>query len=126
MNPDSSGSPVYLLGLTAPTASGWLAGDLVEVLPRNCPWAIEHFLDVGRAAHLRTALSEEELHDLGALDLPDYRDLHLDLGALGNPNHHACPTADVIVWRDFVQLVRHEYNRGGFRRTWGRGTWRPL
>ena len=44
--------------------------------------AIEHFLDVGRAAHLRTALSEEELHDLGVLDLPDYRDLHLDLGAL--------------------------------------------
>ena len=29
----------------APTTSSWLAGDLVEVLPRNCPWAIEHFLD---------------------------------------------------------------------------------
>ncbi|MNU84661.1 Sulfite reductase [NADPH] flavoprotein alpha-component [compost metagenome] len=45
MNPDSSGSPVYLLGLIAPNTSSWLAGDLVEVLPRNCPWAIEHFLD---------------------------------------------------------------------------------
>jgi len=45
MNPDSSGSPVYLLGLRAPTTSSWLAGDLVEVLPRNCPWAVEHFLD---------------------------------------------------------------------------------
>ena len=45
MNPDSSGSGVYLLGLSAPDNSSWLAGDLVEVLPRNCPWAIEHFLD---------------------------------------------------------------------------------
>lgn len=44
LNPDSSGSGVYLLGLTAPNTSSWLAGDLVEVLPRNCPWIIEHFL----------------------------------------------------------------------------------
>jgi len=45
LNPDSSGSPVYLLGLKPPTSSSWLAGDLVEVLPRNGAWAIEHFLD---------------------------------------------------------------------------------
>ena len=44
LNPDSVGSPVYLLGLTSTSAHSWLAGDLVEVLPRNCPWAIEHFL----------------------------------------------------------------------------------
>ncbi len=44
LNPGSSGCGVYLLGLTAPSTSSWLAGDLVEVLPRNCPWAIEHFL----------------------------------------------------------------------------------
>lgn len=45
LNPDSSGSGVYLLGLTAPGPSSWLAGDLVEILPRNALWAIEHFLD---------------------------------------------------------------------------------
>ncbi|WP_260960556.1 sulfite reductase flavoprotein subunit alpha [Pseudomonas citri] len=45
LNPDSSGSGVYLLGLTAPGPSSWLAGDLVEVLPRNDLGAIEHFLD---------------------------------------------------------------------------------
>ncbi|MDE1529062.1 sulfite reductase flavoprotein subunit alpha [Pseudomonas carnis] len=44
LNPGSVGSPVYLLGLTSTSAHSWLAGDLVEVLPRNCPWAIEHFL----------------------------------------------------------------------------------
>ncbi|PRA21770.1 PepSY domain-containing protein [Pseudomonas poae] len=45
LNRDSSGSDVYLLGLTAPSPQTWQAGDLVEVLPRNCPWAIEHFLE---------------------------------------------------------------------------------
>ncbi|MCF8994928.1 flavodoxin, partial [Pseudomonas carnis] len=44
LTPDSVGSPVYLLGLTSTSAHSWAAGDLVEVLPRNCPWAIEHFL----------------------------------------------------------------------------------
>jgi len=45
LNRDSSGSDVYLLGLTSPSPQSWQAGDLVEVLPRNCPWAIEHFLE---------------------------------------------------------------------------------
>ena len=44
LNRNSSGSDVYLLGLTPPSPQTWQAGDLVEVLPRNCPWAIEHFL----------------------------------------------------------------------------------
>ena len=44
LNRDSNGSDVYLLGLTPPSPQTWQAGDLVEVLPRNCPWAIEHFL----------------------------------------------------------------------------------
>lgn len=45
LNRDSVGSDIYLLGLTPPSPQRWLAGDLVEVLPRNCPWAIEHFLE---------------------------------------------------------------------------------
>lgn len=46
LNPHSSGSSVYLLGLRAPdTNQTWQAGDLVEVMPRQCVWAVEHFLD---------------------------------------------------------------------------------
>ncbi|MCQ6260090.1 sulfite reductase flavoprotein subunit alpha [Pseudomonas sp. Q11] len=45
LNPDSSSSGVYLLGLTTPGPSSWLAGDLVEILPRNDLSAIEQFLD---------------------------------------------------------------------------------
>ena len=45
LNRDSVGASVYLLGLTPPSPQTWQAGDLVEVLPRNCPWAIEHFLE---------------------------------------------------------------------------------
>ena len=46
LNPDSSGSGVYLLSLSAPDASfTWQAGDLVEVMPRQSAWAVEHFLD---------------------------------------------------------------------------------
>jgi sulfite reductase (NADPH) flavoprotein alpha-component len=35
LNPGSSGSKVYLLGLIPPAARTWSAGDLVEVLPRD-------------------------------------------------------------------------------------------
>jgi sulfite reductase (NADPH) flavoprotein alpha-component len=77
LNPDSSGSPVYLLGLTAPTTSSWLAGDLVEVLPRNCPWAIEHFLDGlgidGRATIELDGLSQPLEQALASRQLPENR-----------------------------------------------------
>ncbi|MFO2464942.1 sulfite reductase flavoprotein subunit alpha [Pseudomonas sp. 15FMM2] len=45
LNPGSSGSGVYLIGLAPPAPRDWLAGDLVEVLPRNGHGAIEHLLD---------------------------------------------------------------------------------
>ncbi|MDR6915337.1 sulfite reductase (NADPH) flavoprotein alpha-component [Pseudomonas sp. 3296] len=77
MNPDSIGSPVYLLGLAAPSTSSWLAGDLVEVLPRNCPWAIEHFLDGlgldGRAAVALDGLSQPLEQALATRQLPENR-----------------------------------------------------
>jgi sulfite reductase (NADPH) flavoprotein alpha-component len=44
LNRGSSGSAVYLLGLTSASPQRWQAGDLVEILPRNSPWAIEQFL----------------------------------------------------------------------------------
>ncbi|OOQ46452.1 flavodoxin [Pseudomonas fluorescens] len=77
LNPDSSGSPVYLLGLKPPSTSSWLAGDLVEVMPRNCPWAIEHFLD-GMGIHGETKVQlnglEETLEQaLASRQLPENR-----------------------------------------------------
>ncbi|VVN19059.1 hypothetical protein PS645_04203 [Pseudomonas fluorescens] len=77
MNSGSSGAPVYLLGLSAPNTSSWLAGDLVEVLPRNCPWAIEHFLDGlgidGRAAVTLEGLSQPLEQALATRQLPENR-----------------------------------------------------
>jgi sulfite reductase (NADPH) flavoprotein alpha-component len=77
LNPDSSGSGVYLLGLTAPTTSSWLAGDLVEVLPRNCSLAIEHFLDGlgidGRATVALDGLSQPLEQALASRQLPENR-----------------------------------------------------
>lgn len=46
---------------------------------------------------------------------------HLDLGELGNPNGHSCPTTDTVLWRRFVSMVRAEVERGGYRKSWGRG-----
>ncbi|MDQ3203427.1 MAG: sulfite reductase flavoprotein subunit alpha [Pseudomonadota bacterium] len=77
MNPGSSGAAVYLLGFSAPTTSSWLAGDLVEVLPRNCPWAIEHFLDGlgidGRAAVTLEGFSQPLEQALATRQLPENR-----------------------------------------------------
>jgi len=44
---------------------------------------------------------------------------HYDLGAAGGG--HTDPTTDVRIWRNFMGLVRHEYDRGGFRPIWGVG-----
>ncbi|PWB34888.1 flavodoxin [Pseudomonas sp. SDI] len=44
MNLGSQGSAVYLLGLTAPAAQTWQAGDLVEILPRHGREAVTQFL----------------------------------------------------------------------------------
>jgi sulfite reductase (NADPH) flavoprotein alpha-component len=44
LNPGSVGSKVFLLGLMSGASTSWEAGDLVEVLPRNAPSAVEHFL----------------------------------------------------------------------------------
>jgi hypothetical protein len=45
---------------------------------------------------------------------------HYDLGRAGGG--HTDPTTDVRVWRAFMAKVRGEYDRGGFRPTWGEGT----
>jgi hypothetical protein len=45
---------------------------------------------------------------------------HYDLGKAGGG--HTDPTTDVRIWRGFMEKVRHEYDLGGFRPTWGEGT----
>ncbi|MFJ2366147.1 PepSY domain-containing protein [Pseudomonas sp. NPDC087697] len=101
LNPDSSGSDVYLLSLTAPDTSSWLAGDLVEVLPRNCRGAIEHFLDgLGIAGDTRVQLDglQETLEQaLASRQLPENR-VHL-LGL------HAQALVDAL-----VPLAMREYS----------------
>lgn len=80
LNPDSSGSGVYLLGLNPPAPRDWLAGDLVEVVPRNCPWAVEHFLDglgiAGTDEVLIDGLARTLEQVLAGRQLPDNR-VHL-------------------------------------------------
>lgn len=77
LNPDSSGSQVYLLGLTSPAPHTWQAGDLVEVLPRNGPWAIEHFLEglglAGSDAVVFEGLAQSLNQALATRQLPDNR-----------------------------------------------------
>ncbi|MBC2656595.1 PepSY domain-containing protein [Pseudomonas sp. MSSRFD41] len=77
LNPESSGSGVYLLQLQPPGTSSWLAGDLVEVMPRNCPWLVEHFLEgLGLSGESPVQLDglEESLEQaLGSRQLPENR-----------------------------------------------------
>jgi hypothetical protein len=44
---------------------------------------------------------------------------HYDLGAAGGG--HSDPTLDPKVWTAFMLSVKYEIDRGGFRKTWGRG-----
>ncbi|WP_460131530.1 PepSY domain-containing protein [Pseudomonas sp. S1_E04] len=77
LNPHSSGSSVYLLGLAPPTPHTWQAGDLVQVLPRNSLWAIEHFLEgmglAGSDGVLIDGLAQPLSQALANRQLPDNR-----------------------------------------------------
>ncbi|SDU81927.1 PepSY domain-containing protein [Pseudomonas mucidolens] len=77
LNPDSSGSGAYLLGLTPPGPRDWQAGDLVEVLPRNCSQAIERFLAGLGIADSDTVvvdgLAQSLEHALASRQLPSNR-----------------------------------------------------
>lgn len=45
---------------------------------------------------------------------------HYDLGAAGGG--HTDPTTDPAYWRWFIRQCAREFDRGRFRKTWGRGT----
>ena len=49
---------------------------------------------------------------------------HLDLGMAGGG--HSDPTEDVGLWSSFIKQVAKELERGGFRKTWGRGEFKKL
>ncbi|GAB5344614.1 PepSY domain-containing protein [Pseudomonas putida] len=77
LNRGSVGSNIYLLGLTPPSPQNWLAGDLVEILPRNGPQAIEHFLAGlglnGNDSVLLDGLAQPFDQALATRQLPDNR-----------------------------------------------------
>lgn len=49
---------------------------------------------------------------------------HFDLGLAGGG--HTDPTTDTARWRGFLARVAAEYDRGGFRPTWGTGTFERI
>ncbi|GFM89229.1 flavodoxin [Pseudomonas cichorii] len=77
LNPGSSGSKVFLVDLAAPGPATWLAGDLIEVLPRNSAAAIEHFLNgLGIAQDMPVSvdgLQETLAQALATRQLPQHR-----------------------------------------------------
>ncbi|MEG1339833.1 MAG: sulfite reductase flavoprotein subunit alpha [Pseudomonas sp.] len=78
MNPGSQGSAVYLLGLKPEQPAQWLAGDLVEILPRNGPRNLEQFLrGLGLDGESRVqldGLQESLLQALASRQLPNSRE----------------------------------------------------
>jgi sulfite reductase (NADPH) flavoprotein alpha-component len=77
LNPGSSGTKVFLLGLTPLPGTTWEAGDLVEVMPRNNQALVEHFLSgLGIAADTQVtvgALQENVSIALASRQLPQHR-----------------------------------------------------
>lgn len=77
LNRGSAGSAVYLLELTVPSAQSWVAGDLVEILPRNGTGAIAQFLEglglTSRESMLIDGLAHTLDQALATRQLPDNR-----------------------------------------------------
>ncbi|WP_137818198.1 sulfite reductase flavoprotein subunit alpha [Pseudomonas sp. 2FG] len=80
LNAGSAGAPTFLVRLLVPngTVADWLAGDLVEVLPRNSATAVEAFLaGLGVAAQTSVqlaGLSETLAQALASRQLPSSRE----------------------------------------------------
>ncbi|BAP43260.1 oxidoreductase FAD/NAD(P)-binding [Pseudomonas sp. StFLB209] len=77
INPGSTGSKVFLLGLSAPAAASWEAGDLVEILPRNSDAVLTRLLQglglSGQEPVTVDGLQETLLQALGSRQLPQHR-----------------------------------------------------
>ncbi|WP_397450007.1 PepSY domain-containing protein [Pseudomonas sp. NA-150] len=69
LNPGSSGSKVYLLGLTPPEAQNWSAGDLVEVLAPGSDTPREYSIASIPADGSLQLIVRQEVHDDGGVGL---------------------------------------------------------
>jgi len=69
LNPGSSGSKVYLLGLTPPGEQTWDAGDLVEILPPDSVAAREYSIASIPADGILQLIVRQEVHADGSLGL---------------------------------------------------------
>ena len=78
LNPGSSGSKVFLLGLEPAGSMRWDAGDLVDVMPRNSPRVVGDFL-AGLGIAVATRVS------IGGLDEP----VEMALASRQLPRHRA-------------------------------------
>ncbi|SEI09845.1 sulfite reductase (NADPH) flavoprotein alpha-component [Pseudomonas asplenii] len=101
LNPNSQGCGVYLLGLSAPSASTWQAGDLVEILPRQSSAVVEQFLSglgLDAASPVQVdGLSETLAQALASRQLPEHRGHLVGL--------HAQALVDAL-----VPLAQREYS----------------
>ncbi len=61
--------------------------------------------------------SKHPLHDPGIVR-------HIELGRAGGG--HTDPTEDVALWRSFIKMVDKELRHAGFRKTWGRGSFKRI
>ncbi|VVE30802.1 flavodoxin [Pandoraea horticolens] len=130
LNPGSAGLPAYHLAFTPPPGAKWVAGDLVEVLPRHTAVRIEHFLagsvwtpDVrvrvaGRDATLGEALRERVIPDAvppAGIDLQDWLDR---LAPLPEREYSIASTPDEGRLMLLVRQTRHPDGALGLGSGW--------
>ena len=101
LNPGSQGAPTYLIGLRGEPAADWLAGDILQVLPRQAEarvasWLQAHGVDGSQAVSL-AGVTQPLRQALATRQLPD-RFAHL-LGL------HAQAVLDAL-----VPLAAREYS----------------
>jgi len=131
LNPGSVGAGVYLLGLTSTSSQHWDAGDLVEILPRNAPSAVEHFLAglglQGSDGVLIEGLAQTLDQALATRQLPDNRahlvGLHAQalvdaLVPLGMREYSIASIAGDGVLELIVRQERHADGRLGLGSGW--------
>ncbi|MFQ6349381.1 PepSY domain-containing protein [Pseudomonas sp. R11F] len=131
LNRNSVGASIYLLGLTPPSPQTWLAGDLVEVLPRNSLGAVEHFLEgmglVGDDSVVIDGLAQPLEQALTTRQLPTHRahlvGLHAQalvnaLVPLGMREYSIASIASDGVLELFVRQERHPDGSLGLGSGW--------
>ena len=105
-------------------AEAYYNGDSVEVESADAIWLGDDPRGFHQLAHMvawllhHYGLPPHRLNAVGVVHGSGFC-RHADLGQLGG-GHTACPTTDLALWDAFSGLVVSEYQRGGFRPSWGR------